>query len=128
MAVTTRRIVVSDNDVGTKQANLQHHASQDFFSVPGGKRLFSRLRKTKIAKAEEVRFRALHFGGGHRLARADNAELFVELGTDCVLAALTESRKKRDGVDAVFATQDCECAAVFVVRVRRDTHHSPRAR
>src|SRR5215212_604472 len=99
MAVTAPRIMVSDNDVGTKQANLQHHASQDFFSVPGGKRLFSRLRKTKIAKAEKVRFRALHFRGGHRLARADHSEFFVELGTDCILPALAESRKKRDGVD-----------------------------
>src|SRR5215204_4792775 len=128
MAVTTRRIVVSDNDVGTKQANLQHHASQDFFFVPGGKRLFSRLRKTKIAKAEEVGFRALHFGGGQRLPCADNAEFFVELGTDSVLPALAESRKKRDGVDAVLAAQDRKRAAVFVVRMRRDTHHSPRAR
>src|SRR5215213_6779539 len=103
MAVTTGRIVVSDNDVGTKQTNLQHHASQDFFFVPGGKRLFSRLRKTKIAKAKEVRFRALHFGSGQRLPRANNAEFFVKLGTDCVLPALAESGKKRDGVNAVLA-------------------------
>src|SRR5262249_7784349 len=129
IAVTARRVVIRDDDVRTQQANLQHHASQDFFfTAPDRVRLFRGLRKTKIAEAEEVWFRALHFSGGHRLARADHTELFVELRTDRVLSAFAEGREKRDGVHAVLAAQDRERAAVLVVRMRRDTHHRPGAR
>src|SRR6185503_12147116 len=128
MTVTAGRVMVGDNDVGTQHANLQHHASQYFLLIPGAKRLVSRLRKTKIAEAEEVWLRALHFGGGHRLASANHTEIFIELGTHRVLSALTESREKRDGVNSVFATEDRERAAVFVIRMRGDTHHSPGAR
>src|SRR6185295_2346389 len=102
MTVTARRVVIGDDDVGTKQSNLQHHAPQYFPLAPRAKRFFSRLRKTKIAEAEEVRLGALHFGGGHRLASTNHAEIFVQLGTDCVLPALTESREQRDRVHSVL--------------------------
>src|ERR1044072_572918 len=62
------------------------------------------------------------------VSRANDAELFVKFRTDGILSAFAESREKRHGVDAVLATQDRERAAVFVVRMRRNTHHSPRAR
>src|SRR5215212_10061158 len=115
MTVTARRVVIRNDDVRTQQSNLQHHASQQLLLTPCAKRLFSRLRKTEIAKAEEVRLGALHFGGRHRLARADHAELFVELGTDGVLPAFNKRGEKRDGVDSVLAAKDRQCAAVFVV-------------
>src|ERR687889_763867 len=99
ITVTASRVVISDDEVGTQQADLQHHASQHFFfTTPDRVRLFSRLRKTEILEAEKVGFRALHFGGGHRLASANDAELFVEFRTDRVLPAFTEGREKRDGV------------------------------
>ncbi len=69
---------------------------------------------------------ALHFSRGHRFACANHTELFVELGTDGVLSALAESREERDGVNSVFAAENGECAAIFVVRVCGDTHHCPR--
>jgi hypothetical protein len=64
-----------------------------------------------------VWFRALDFGGGHRLARANDAELFVKFGTDGVLSTFAESRKRETVWNAVLATQNRERAAVFVVRV-----------
>src|SRR5829696_8123238 len=128
MTMTTARIVVGDDHVGTEHANLQHHAPQHFFLIPGAKRLFSRLRKAKIAKAKEVRLRALHCGGGPCFASANDAELFVKLRTDSVLSAFTKRGEKRDSVDSVLAAENRERAAVFIVRMRGDTHHGPGTR
>src|SRR6185369_2668568 len=128
MTVTAGRVVICDDHVRAQQANLKHHASQKFFLTPGTKRLFGRLGKTKITEAEKVWFRALDFSRGHRFARANHAEFFVELGTDRVLTAFTKSREERDGVNSVFATQNGERAAIFVVRVCGDTHDCPRVR
>src|SRR6476661_7212381 len=119
ITVTTCRVVVRDDDVGSQQANLQHHASQHFFfTAPDSVRFFSGLRKTEVLKAEKMWFRALHESGGHRLARTNDAELFVKFRTNCVLPAFAESGEERDRVNAVLAAQDRERAAVLVIRMR----------
>src|SRR5215216_7489838 len=110
MTVTAGCIVIGDDDVRAQQANLQHHPAQYFFFTPGAKRLFGRLRETEIAKPEEVWLGALHLGSRHRLACANHAELFVKLGTDCVLSALAKSREQRNGVNAVLATKNSQRA------------------
>src|ERR1051326_287265 len=94
MTVTAGRVVIGDDHVGTQQANLKHHAAQELFLTPRTKRLFGGLRKTKIAETEEVRLGALDFRGSHGFSRANDAELFVEFGTDSVL---TRSEERRVG-------------------------------
>src|SRR3954452_1194090 len=99
ITVTARRVVIRDDDVGAQESNLQHHASQHFFfTAPDRVRLVSGFRKTKILEAEKVWLGALHFGGGHRFARANHPKLFVKLGTDRVLSAFAKRREERDGV------------------------------
>src|SRR5262245_32620490 len=115
MTVTAACVVVCDDDIRTQTTNVKHHAPEQLFFAPGAERLFCRFRKTKVAEAEEVRFGALNFGSSNRLASANDAKFFVEFRTDGVLSALAESGKQRDRVNAIFAAQHGQCAAVFVV-------------
>ena len=93
MTVTTRRVVIRDDRIGTKQANLKDHTSQNFLLAPRTKRLFSRFRKTKIAEAEKVWFGTLHGGSGYRFACANHPEIFVEFRADRVLTAFADYKK-----------------------------------
>ena len=125
MTVTARRVVISDDDVGTQPPDVEHHAAQQFRLTPGAKRLFGRFRETKVTETEEVRFRALYFGRGHRLTRANDAEVFVEFGTDGVLSAFAEGRKQRDCVHAILSAQNSqECCRLHHRDGRRHTSPS----
>ena len=52
--IVTRGGMVRDDDVGTKFANLQNHATRSFFVSPKPEGFITRLRKSKIFQTEKV--------------------------------------------------------------------------
>src|SRR4029077_18074855 len=92
--------MVRDDYVRAKFANLQDHPAQGFFMSPEAERFVAGFGKAEIFQTQKVWFRTLNLSCRGGLARANRAEVFVELWSDRVLSAFAKGREQADRVGA----------------------------
>src|SRR5918911_1594546 len=128
LAVPAHSVMVSDDDIWPELSNLEDHTAERLCLSPEAESLCGRFREAEISQGQKVRLRALNLCRSERLARANHTEFFVKLRAGSVLPALAIGGKERDCVRAPLAPEHRQRRPVFVVRMRRDAHHSPGVR